>query len=129
MLTTPGSFGACTREEEVSILLDAEVGGWSFPLSSPSCLLAWSSDATSKGASEVPWVLGLQLGPPPATGSREPYSSVYLGSSLLMMEGPVRAVDWVTRVAVDGDGDPSTWSRLPRVDEQAASALAAYSLE
>lgn len=62
----------------------------------------------SKGASEVPWVLGLQLGPPLATGFQEPHSSVYLGSSLLMMEGPVRAVDWVIMVAVDGDGDHSS---------------------
>lgn len=47
-----------------------------------------------------------------------------------MIEGPVRAVDWVTMVAVGSDGDHSTWSRLlPRADEQAASAFAACSLE
>lgn len=42
----------------------------------------------------------------------------------------MRAVDWVTRVAVGGDGDHPTWPRLlPHTGEQAASAFAAYSLE
>lgn len=55
---------------------------------------------------------------------------LYLGSSLFTLEGPVRAVDWVMRVAAGGDSGHSMWSLLfPCADEQTASAFAVDSLE
>lgn len=80
--------------------------------------------------SSVPWFLGAAAGSTTShqrqQASREPHASVYLGGSLLTLEGPVHAVDWVTRTTVDGYSDHSTWSWfLPNIDEQTASAFAA----
>lgn len=48
-----------------------------------------------------------------------------LGSSLLTLEGPVRAADWVMRATADGDDGCSMWPRLFSCsDEQTTYAFA-----
>lgn len=101
------------RKEEVSIPLNAKTGGCCccFSLSFPHCLLAWDRVllqreplSLSLASSSVTWVLGAAaMSLVSHQQFQAPRDSVYLGSSLPMLESPVHVVDWVMRAVADGD--------------------------